>query len=199
MPTETNEFPRPLESYPSTADQTLAADLAMRMQVEPFNAVATGVFLLAILHTFATARFAALAHRAQERHDDMERAYGRSPTPRLPATRPYHRVRWVGPSACGRRWRRNTNRVEDSASCRLPEGLLFFGAIGLTAHLGDTLKLAVVQGAVVGGGLTVIANAPNPAGQALLGRFFDDAISSLGLLAGALLPTIVAALVFRLL
>jgi hypothetical protein len=97
---------------------------------------------------------------------------------------------------------------------RLPEGPLFLGATGLTAvndnalitylatlvpNLEDALKLAVVQGAVVGGGLTVIANAPNPAGQALLGRFFDDAISPLGLLAGALVPTIIAALVFRLL
>jgi hypothetical protein len=52
---------------------------------------------------------------------------------------------------------------------------------------------------VVGGGLTVIANAPNPAGQALLGRFFDGAILPIGLLAGALLPTVVAAIVFRLL
>jgi hypothetical protein len=51
----------------------------------------------------------------------------------------------------------------------------------------------------VGGGLTVIANAPNPAGQALLGRFFDGAISPFGLFAGALVPTLIAAAVFRLL
>jgi hypothetical protein len=66
----------------------------------------------------------------------------------------------------------------------------------LVPGLSDAHKLAVVQGAVVGGGLTVIANAPNPAGQALLARFFGEAISPLGLLAGALLPTIIAALVF---
>ena len=69
----------------------------------------------------------------------------------------------------------------------------------LVPHLGDELKVAVVQGAVVGGGLTVIANAPNPAGQALLGRFFDGAISPLGLLAAAVVPTLIAAAVFRLL
>jgi hypothetical protein len=45
----------------------------------------------------------------------------------------------------------------------------------------------------------VIANAPNPAGQALLGRFFGGAISPLGLLAGAVVPTLIAASVFRLL
>jgi hypothetical protein len=69
----------------------------------------------------------------------------------------------------------------------------------LVPDLDDPLKLAVVHGAVVGGGLTVIANAPNPAGQALLNRFFDAAISPLGLLAGALAPTLIAAIVFRLL
>ena len=61
---------------------------------------------------------------------------------------------------------------------------------GLSAHL----KYAVLAGAVTGGGLTVIANAPNPAGQALLSRFFGDGISPLKLLLGALFPTIVVAL-----
>jgi hypothetical protein len=68
----------------------------------------------------------------------------------------------------------------------------------LVPNLGDQLKFAVVEGAVVGGGLTVIANAPNPAGQALLGRFFDGAVLPIGLLLGALLPTIISALAFRL-
>ncbi len=46
---------------------------------------------------------------------------------------------------------------------------------------------------MAGGGLTVIANAPNPAGAALLrGRFADGQIAPLGLLAGAALPTVVA-------
>jgi hypothetical protein len=55
----------------------------------------------------------------------------------------------------------------------------------------------VVEGAVTGGGLTVIANAPNPAGQALLGRFFDGAVSPLKLFAAALIPTLIAAAMFR--
>lgn len=97
---------------------------------------------------------------------------------------------------------------------RLTEIPLFLGATILTAFndnalitylatlvpsLSEESKLAVVQGAVVGGGLTVIANAPNPAGQALLGRFFGGAISPAGLLIGALPPTLIAAIVFRLL
>lgn len=69
----------------------------------------------------------------------------------------------------------------------------------LVPNLSDALKVAVVEGAVVGGGLTVIANAPNPAGQALLARFFGGTISPLGLLGGALLPTLIAAAAFRLL
>lgn len=69
----------------------------------------------------------------------------------------------------------------------------------LVPNLDDTLKVAVVQGAVVGGGLTVIANAPNPAGQALLGRFFDGAVSPVGLALGALPPTVIAAAVCQLL
>ena len=60
---------------------------------------------------------------------------------------------------------------------------------GLQPHL----KYAVLAGAVSGGGLTVIANAPNPAGQALLNRFFGDGISPIKLAASALVPTIVVA------
>jgi hypothetical protein len=59
------------------------------------------------------------------------------------------------------------------------------------------LKVAVVEGAVAGGGLTVIANAPNPAGHALLSRFFGGAVSPLGLLAGASIPTLITFLMFR--
>lgn len=60
-------------------------------------------------------------------------------------------------------------------------------------------KHAVVAGAVTGGGLTVIANAPNPAGQSILAKFFKDGISPMGLLIGALIPTIIVYLCFLLL
>ena len=91
---------------------------------------------------------------------------------------------------------------------------LFFGATGLTAitdnaaltYLGslvdgisDELKYALVAGAVAGGGLTVIANAPNPAGVGILQSakvFEDEGISPLGLFLGALPPTIVASVFF---
>jgi hypothetical protein len=55
----------------------------------------------------------------------------------------------------------------------------------------DGLKYAVVAGAVAGGGLTVIANAPNPAGQSVLKGHFDGAVSPMGLLRAALVPTMI--------
>jgi len=55
----------------------------------------------------------------------------------------------------------------------------------------DSLKYSVVAGAVAGGGLTVIANAPNPAGQSILKDYFENGVSPLGLLKGALIPTLI--------
>ncbi len=63
----------------------------------------------------------------------------------------------------------------------------------------EGLKYAVVAGAVTGGGLTVIANAPNPAGQALLKGYFDNGISPPLLLFYAIAPTIIMTLCFLLL
>lgn len=89
---------------------------------------------------------------------------------------------------------------------------LFLGAVGLTAitdnaaltYLGSLIigiseesKYMLVAGAVAGGGLTVIANAPNPAGVALVKRgFADETVGAGGLLLGALGPTVVAAAAF---
>jgi hypothetical protein len=91
---------------------------------------------------------------------------------------------------------------------------LYFGATGLTAltdnaaltYLGslvegisEDLKYALVAGAVTGGGLTVIANAPNPAGIGILQNakaFGSEGISPLGLFLGALPPTAIAIVFF---
>jgi Na+/H+ antiporter NhaD/arsenite permease-like protein len=68
----------------------------------------------------------------------------------------------------------------------------------LVPEFSDALKHAVVAGAVVGGGLTIIANAPNPAGVALLKKYFDNGVSPAGLLGGAIIPTVIAFVVFLL-
>jgi hypothetical protein len=58
----------------------------------------------------------------------------------------------------------------------------------------------LVAGAVSGGGLTVIVNAPNPAGFATLKGMFDEgAISPLWLAIAAVPPTLVAVAAFQLL
>ncbi len=90
--------------------------------------------------------------------------------------------------------------------------VLFWGAVGLTAltdnaaltFLGslvdgtsETWRYMLVAGAVTGGGLTVIANAPNPAGFSILKGSFKDATISPGpLFLSALVPTLVAAFFF---
>ncbi len=62
--------------------------------------------------------------------------------------------------------------------------------------LPERIKYAIVAGAVAGGGLTVIANAPNPAGQAILGKYFKG-ISALRLLLWALPPTLIVFCLFQ--
>ena len=66
----------------------------------------------------------------------------------------------------------------------------------LVPNFTDALKYAVVAGAVAGGGLTIIANAPNPAGVSILKKYFRDEVSPGGILAGALIPTIIVWLIF---
>lgn len=77
-------FPLPLTAYPPPQDDLLAT-FVERVQIEPFNAVATGIFVLAILHTFGASRVANLAHRVQHHHDEKEAAAGRPPTPSVAA------------------------------------------------------------------------------------------------------------------
>src|ERR671913_553384 len=64
-------FPLPLSSYPPASPEGLLGTLAGRAHIEPFNLVATGIFLLAILHTFLAARFMALAHDIEERQREL--------------------------------------------------------------------------------------------------------------------------------
>ncbi len=95
------------------------------------------------------------------------------------------------------------------------ESQVYFGATALTAitdnaaltYLGSLVegltpefKYALVTGAVTGGGLTIIANAPNPAGASILkSTFHQGAISPMSLFLGAMGPTLVAIACFRLL
>lgn len=90
---------------------------------------------------------------------------------------------------------------------------LFLGSLGLTSvndnaaitYLGtlvpdfsDTKQYLLVAGAVIGGGLTVIANAPNPAGLSILSKHFSLGVSPLYLFLGAVFPTAILAVIFYL-
>lgn len=93
---------------------------------------------------------------------------------------------------------------------KLPELPLFFGAVGLTSftdnaaltflaaqagNLSEAKQYLIVAGALAGGGLTIIANAPNPAGYAILHEAFGEhghGINPLKLFRAAILPTVVA-------
>lgn len=66
----------------------------------------------------------------------------------------------------------------------------------LVPSLTANLKYAVVAGAVAGGGLTIIANAPNPAGVSMLKTYFNDEVSPGLLFLGALAPTVVVWVIF---
>ncbi len=94
----------------------------------------------------------------------------------------------------------------------LSEPALFLGSTALTAvtdnaaltflgaqvqGLSESMKYALVAGAVAGGGLTVIANAPNPAGYSILQKSFGrSGVNPIGLLLGAAVPTLVVVLCF---
>ncbi|MGE5450796.1 MAG: putative Na+/H+ antiporter [Acidobacteriota bacterium] len=98
---------------------------------------------------------------------------------------------------------------------RMDDNAVFFGATALTAitdnaaltylgslvpGLSEGFKYALVAGAVTGGGLTIIANAPNPAGASILkSEFADQSIHAGGLFLAAAAPTLIALLSFKLL
>lgn len=66
----------------------------------------------------------------------------------------------------------------------------------LIPNWGEVFQYAVFTGVVAGGGLTVIANAPNPAGYGILKKHFDRGIKPVHLFLAALIPTVILYAVF---
>ena len=66
----------------------------------------------------------------------------------------------------------------------------------LVPSWGEAFKYALFSGVVAGGGLTVIGNAPNPAGFVILGRYFEDGISPIKLFLAAALPTLILYIIY---
>ena len=67
------DFPVPVESYADSAQTDLVAKLAGRVRQDPFNAVATILFLGAIAHTFLTAKFRKISRRYENEHEKIRR------------------------------------------------------------------------------------------------------------------------------
>lgn len=94
---------------------------------------------------------------------------------------------------------------------RLGDAALLVGSAGLSAFndnaaitylaslvpgLPDEVRYLIVSGAVAAGGVTVLANAPNPAGNALLSRYFEGGISQILLFVATLFPLVVNLMFF---
>jgi hypothetical protein len=67
-------FPRSLDSYNDAKMEGIGAILKNRIQQEPFNLVATLIFILAILHTFSASKFLAVAHKWEHAHEEKIKA-----------------------------------------------------------------------------------------------------------------------------
>lgn len=66
----------------------------------------------------------------------------------------------------------------------------------LLDEISPHIRYALASGLVAGGGLTIIAHAPNPAGQALLSPYFTGGISPWNLFLAALVPTLIFLAIF---
>jgi hypothetical protein len=154
-------FPPALESYTGEEGLSLFPLLASRVRQEPLNLVATLIFALAILHTFLATRITRLAHELKSR--DTEHSFKAEAAHFFGEVEAVFGI-WVVPLLAVVTLARGWHVAITYLASLVP---------GLT----EDLKYAVVSGAMVAGGLTVIANAPNPAGQAILGRFFPAGVA----------------------
>lgn len=216
-------FPVSIDSYQDEQIHSLPAKLLNRIQQEPFNLVAAVIFVFAIVHTFLVSKFRTIAHRLQHRYEDLEPLEtGQRDDPctkrrdrLLFGAQFFHFMGeveavfgiWLVPLFCQEWW--IVPLLGSLSEWPLMIGAVVLGAFNdnaaitylasLVPNLSDPLKYAVVAGAITGGGLTVIANAPNPAGQSILAsRFGESGISAIKLLAGAFVPTLIVGTMFML-
>ena len=69
-PDNAPDFPPALESYNDQNLDGILAILGNRIRQQPFNLVASLIFLAAIVHTFLTGRFMAISHRWSHDHEE---------------------------------------------------------------------------------------------------------------------------------
>ncbi len=71
--------------------------------------------------------------------------------------------------------------------------------VSLIPNFSDEMKYLVMSAAIAGGGLTVMANAPNPAGIGIVSKFFEGGVSAGKLFLWAIIPTAIVCAAFLLL
>lgn len=89
------DFPRPVESYADSGQTALLEKLAGRVRKDPFNAVATILFLGAIAHTFLAAKFRKASHGFEREYEDIRRRLADEKTARRKLERAADRKKFL--------------------------------------------------------------------------------------------------------
>ena len=73
VPGEAHEFPLSLESYGDDNLDGIGAKIRNRIELEPFNFIATLIFLCAIIHTFMASKFMSISNSRRHAHAEKIR------------------------------------------------------------------------------------------------------------------------------
>lgn len=73
------DFPTPVKNYADGGETDLLAKLSGRVRKDPFNAVATILFLGAIAHTFLASKFRGISHRFEHEHEEIRQRLAGDP------------------------------------------------------------------------------------------------------------------------
>ena len=177
-------FPVPLTAYP-TVSGGLAAVLLARIEADPFNAIASAIFLLAVLHTFFAARFIDASHRLQHRRDAASTAAGRSLRPSVAAELLHFLgevevvfALWAVPLVIAivmsRSWMTAAHYLNDTVNYTEPLFVVVIMALASTRPIVELAEGAVRRLADIGGGtpaawwITILTIGP------LLGSFITE-------------------------
>ena len=180
-----DSFPLPLSAYPDPAGGGLVDILLARIQIEPFNLIATSIFLLAVVHTFVAPRIADLAHRLQAQHDATRAAKALPAIPSVGAEllHFFGEVEvvfglWVAPLliaiSIDRGWETATHYLNDGVNFAEPLFVIVIMALASTRPIIELAEGVLRRVAQVGGAtpaawwMTILIIAP------LLGSFITE-------------------------
>jgi hypothetical protein len=162
-PPATGTFPIPLAAYASQPSDGLISTLLARIEADPFNAIATAIFFVAVVHTFFAARFIDLSHRLQHRLDAAAMAAGRPPVPSVAAELLHFLgevevifALWAMPLVIGivmaHGWTTATHYLNDTVIYTEPMFVVVIMALASTRPIVELAESAVRRFARLGGG-----------------------------------------------